>query len=320
VDITEAIYHGRDLLRTRDPERRRLRAAARFALKRPGLGFKAARLIRPLLPFLQRRGLIPEGISLPEEPLREGGNILKPGESPRGRVAMFTGCSVNFLFPGLGASLINVLLGLGYEVVLPPGEVCCGAPLRALGLEKDAASLARKNMEVFGRLRAEAVLSLCPTCTLATKVHYPKLIGEGLLNVMDASQFLAGTIKDISPLAEGRKVFYHDPCHLAFGLGVRREPRDILHRLGMETREPREAGCCGFSLSLTHREVSEGLLTGRLHEAGEGEMIVTACPGCMLQLRRSNRKVAHIIQLVDEAMDKEQDGTPAGRQEDLVRG
>jgi glycolate oxidase iron-sulfur subunit len=309
LEITESIYRARNLLRPEDGERKRLRAAARFSLKRPLLSFRAVKLLRPLLPYLIRKGLVPYGITLPEEPLRNGGNIFQP-EKSRGRVAVFTGCSVNFLLPHLGEALIKVLIGLGYEVVLPPGEVCCGAPLRALGLEKEAVSLARKNLEIFGKLRAEAVLSLCPTCTLALKVQYPRLIGEGVKEAMDVSQFLAGKIGPYAasalgekPLVEGKAV-YHDPCHLAYGLGVRKEPREILRSLGLQTIEPPGGGgCCGFSLSLTHKDIAEGLLQKRLAAYREAETVVTSCPGCMLQLERGGKKVLHLIEVLDRAME-----------------
>ena len=59
-------------------------------------------------------------------------------------MAIFTGCSINFLYPHLGVSLINILLKAGYEVVVPSGEVCCGMPLRTLGMEDEAIELAKK--------------------------------------------------------------------------------------------------------------------------------------------------------------------------------
>ncbi len=78
---------------------------------------------------------------------------------------------------------------IGYEVVLPKGEVCCGSPLRALGLEEEAIALAKKNYQIFSKLKVEAILSLCPTCSLTLKSEYPKLIGHGLEKAMDISVF-----------------------------------------------------------------------------------------------------------------------------------
>jgi glycolate oxidase iron-sulfur subunit len=291
LDITEAIYQGRAELPPGDRQGRAVRKAAGFLLKHPGLGYRAARRVKGLVPYLRKKGALPFEVQMAEEPLRNGVQVFKP-EKKKGRIALFTGCSINYLMPSLGDSLIHLLMGAGYEVVLPAGEVCCGAPLRALGLEEDAAKLARKNMRVFEKLQAEAVLSLCPTCTLALKKHYPNLIGRGVMKT------------PVRKPVEG-PVAYHDPCHLADGLGVTKEPREILKAMGLELVETGERSCCGFSLAATHKEMSEGLLEERKKEFEGAETLVTACPGCMMQLGRSHGNVVHIIQLLDDAVNPE---------------
>lgn len=303
VEIIESIYGGRAHLRDFDKKRRLLRAAAKFVFKRPALSFKFARLADPFVPYLLKKADFPFEISLPPSPLREGWSVIKgePSDFKKSplnrRVAVFTGCSVNFLYPLLGRSLINVLSTLGYEVVLPPGEVCCGAPLRALGLEREAIELSVRNIEVFGKLRVEAVVSLCPTCTLSLKRWYPKLTGGVIENAMDASEFLSNKLKGLKSAHAG-SVFYHDPCHLRFGLGVARQPKEILSNIGYDVAGEKEQGCCGFSLSLTHKKLSSGLLK-RISYDGT---VVTSCPGCMMQLGKTHRKVLHLIELVEEAV------------------
>ncbi len=305
ISVTEAVYEGRGRLAPAYREGRLLRRLAGIALKRPGMSYGAARTLRPLLPYLYRKGVLPFNLSIPPEPLRRGLRIYKPAKA-RGRVAVFAGCSVNFLFPAVGESLVHLLVGAGYEVVLPAGEVCCGAPLRAIGLEKDAEALARKNLAAFGRLKAEAVLSLCPTCTLALGKHYPALVGEGVSNAMDAAVFLARKADDVfknyRPHGPKGKVAWHDPCHLRYGLGAREEPRELVERMGHEIVEPGEPGCCGLSLALTHRGISDGLLEERDNEYRGAETLLTACPGCVLQLGRRHEKVLHIVQALDEAL------------------
>lgn len=290
MEITEAIYSARSALRASDSKRRYLRAAAGFALRRPALAFGAASFLRPLMPYILRKAGVPFGLDIPDEPLRGRRRIFKGTKTSRGRVALFTGCSVNYIFPHLGKRLIEMLLTLGYEVVLPPAEVCCGAPLRALGLEDEAVELSKKNIEVFGRLHAETVLSLCPTCTLTLKRHYPALTGAGIENAMDASEFLSGRLDARSEVSRGA-VVYHDPCHLRYGLGVKEQPRRLLAERGYEVVE-KEPGCCGFSLSLTHEKLSAGLLEGFKADG----TVVTACPGCMMQLRRRHKRVVHLIE------------------------
>jgi glycolate oxidase iron-sulfur subunit len=304
------IYHARTLLRPVDQKTKYLGYLIRFLVKKPQLGFRAARILNPLLhSLLSQRHILPFPLSLPHAPLRDDQQVYKP-ERKRGRVALFTGCSVNFLLPSLGISLINVLVHLGYEVVLPKGEVCCGAPLRSLGMEDEAAALAKKNLTIFSRLNAEAVLSLCPTCVLSLKHHYPVLAGKGLDHAMDISAFLYDkwVPAETSPLRNFRKVTYHDPCHLNYFLGIKKEPRELLQRAGAELVESGDEGCCGFggTFSLTFRDLSRSLMEKRAdayRRTGSGA-VITACPGCMLQLSggMEDIPVFHLVELLEEAI------------------
>ncbi len=306
VEVTEAIYEARRELRPSDKKRRFLRMAAGMSIKNLNLGFRTLKLAfalsGKLIPNLLERSEFPFRIELPEKPLRSGEKIFKPRKK-KGRVAVFTGCSVNYLYPRLGKSLINVLLAAGYEVVLPPGEVCCGEPLRALGLEEDARKLALRNFEVFGKLRAEAVISPCPTCTLVIKMHYPELIGRSIENAMDVTELLHGRVSPLAP-PEEKRVSFHNPCHLGSALGVRKEPGDVLRSLGYDVEEPAGASCCGFSVSLWDDEMSRLLLEETLSHFEAAAPLVTACPGCMMQLGRSHPNVKHIIELIEASTVK----------------
>jgi len=252
---------------------------------------------------------MPFQMTIPQGTLRNDQQVYKP-EKKIGRIALFTGCSTNYLFPHLGISLINVLLHLGYEVVLPKGEVCCGAPFRSFGFEDDAAELARKNQDVFGKLNAEAILSLCPTCVLSIKAHYPRLTGQTLSNVMDVPSFLLNRLESnrLLPIRHIRSATYHDPCHLNYSLGIRKEPRELIRMIGLELRDAESEGCCGFGglFSLHHRSISQNLLHRRAdtYVRTGAEAVITSCAGCMLQLSAGikDRPVFHLIELLEEAI------------------
>lgn len=310
VEITEAIYHGRRLLNPSDRMTKRLGSVLRFYKRRPVVSFRIAQMLYHMFyPYLFRKGIIPFSLSVPHAPLKDDRQVYRP-EKKIGRVALFTGCSTNFLFPHLGFSLINVLVHLGYEVVLPKGEVCCGAPFRSLGLEDEAIDLARKNIAVFSRLNAEVIVSLCPTCVLSIRTHYQRLVGEGLKNVLDISSFLFSKAESFrwSPLSSLKTATYHDPCHMIYSLGVEKEPRELIRRAGVELSDTGEAGCCGFGgiFSLCHRDISENLRTRRIDDCVStgAEAILTSCPGCMLQLggRGDDMPVLHIIEILEEAI------------------
>jgi len=305
IDIPEAMYRGRHLLRKSDRKRTFLRYLLKFSTSWPDLSFKLLSVSRDfLLPLLSRRKLIPFRPEIPDQPFHVIEQVHKVSKK-KGRVAVFTGCSVNFFLPHLGESLINVLQSLGYEVVLPKDEVCCGAPLRALGMDEEAAALAKQNHRIFSKLKVEAVLSLCPTCTLSLQHGYRSLIGKSIDRAMDISVFLLDKLEQKSII--DTSTTYHDPCHLKYGLRTWKEPRQIIARAGLELKEPSESGCCGFggTFSVSYREMSQDLQkkqADNLMAAGAGT-IVTSCPGCMLHLAQAvkDRPVIHLIELIEEA-------------------
>lgn len=305
VDIPEAMYRGRAFLSRSDKKRRFLRSAAQVSAKWPDHAFKMLRLgERLIFPFLVRRGIIPFSPELAQVPFRKSEQVYK-AHKKKGRVAIFAGCSTNYVFPHFGESLINVLQKFGYEVVLPKGETCCGAPLRALGLDHEADELAKKNYRVFSRLKVDAVLSLCPTCTMSLRTEYPKTIGKGFERAMDISTFFEDKLKPVDKIY--KTSFYHDPCHLYYGLGVKNEPREIIRKSGLDLAGSGEPGCCGFGglYCLSFKEISSGLLNkraGRIIESN-ADMVITSCPGCVLQLGRAitDRPVLHLIELIEEA-------------------
>ena len=311
VDIKEVIYHGRTILKKVERRTRVLGLLADFCTKRPRLSFKALGMVQHILfPYLYRKGILPFRLELPEYYLTDRHHVFTVSKK-RGRVAIFTGCTVNYLYPQLGESLISVLHRLGYEVILPAGEVCCGAPLRALGFEEEAMKLAVRNSGIFSKLNVEAVLSLCPTCTLTLKKEYPKLIGEGVEKAMDISSFLVDKIEPFqaSQLSSAlKRGLFHDPCHLKYGLGIEREPREIIRNIGIDLIKTAGGKCCGFAgmFCFSHKELSEGLLKKCVtdYAESEAEMIITSCPGCILQLSREvkDRPVLHLIEAIEEAL------------------
>jgi len=93
---------------------------------------------------------------------------------------------------------------------------------------------------------------------------------------------------------EQTKVTYHDPCQLVRYLGLVEEPRKILKAIqGIEFIEPKFtcgewSTCCGGGggFEAVFPELSEILAVNRAKELADtgAEIIVTHCPGCIMQL------------------------------------
>ena len=324
INITDAIYEGRERLRGHNKKRELFGYGMRFVLKRAPLIFKWLKIyqeLKEILPVHKLRHfrvLKEMGLNLPHSSLREGSSIFRV-PNPKGRVAIFAGCTINFLYPTMGKALIRKLNTSGYDVILPKGEVCCGAPFLGLGLKEDAAEMMEKNIMTFQNLNVEAVISLCPTCGSFLTRESQRLIGGGISNMMDISQFIGQVVsmpRDKGQTAQsgGKKdsgvtrtpgaVIYHDPCHSLYHLGVSKEPRQILTAMGFNLIEPKERGCCGFggTFKLFYQGLSQGILQKRAEDYKEADMIVTSCPNCVLQFKSmiKDKPIKHIIEVLEE--------------------
>jgi glycolate oxidase iron-sulfur subunit len=131
--------------------------------------------------------------------------------------------------------------------------------------------------------------------------------------VKDVSEFLA-SIELREPTKEiHATVTYQDSCHLAHGQRVRSAPRAILKKIpGLTLKEMRSSDhCCGSAgiYNVLHTDLSLSLLEKKMQavNATGADRIVTANPGCMLQLRAGverwgkGQRVSHVIELLDEA-------------------
>ncbi|MBF0557893.1 MAG: (Fe-S)-binding protein [Nitrospirae bacterium] len=315
INITDAVYEGRKSLRKSGKRRRFLGVAARLAFKRASTGFKVLKFLDGLgellpvhkLPYF--RTLHEMGVNITGPSLRDGTSLFKVAR-PRGRVAVFAGCTVNFLYPHIGSSLITILNSMNFDVVVPKGEVCCGAPLLGLGFEEDAAELAERNMKLFRKMSVEAIIGLCPTCVYFIRDEYRKLIGDGVKRAMDVTMFFSSEKpeikKDMGQILSS--VAYHDPCHAIYSLGLQAEPRAVLKSAGISPIDS-EKGCCGLAgtFRILYPDMSKGLLEKKVESYKDAGMIVTSCPNCVLQLRSGIKggNVKHIVEIIGEAVQGE---------------
>jgi len=308
IDITNAIYKGRISLRGLNKKRRIISFALMQGFKRPSTAFKILRLLEALNNLVPLNKIQPLktfrnlDIVFPDLTLRDDIYIFK-ALKPKGRIAVFAGCTVNFLYPDIGKALVRFLNKLEYDVILPRGEACCGAPLMGLGFEEEAKELAKRNLNTFKKMNVEAVIGICPTCIHFIKNDYKRLIGDRLDNAMEISQFFKkNNLQSLIP--NRQKIVYHDPCHSVYGLDVKAQPRQILKSIGFDIINS-ESGCCGFggTFRLLYQELSEEILEKRVEEYKNAEMIITSCPNCILQLktRIKDKPVRHLIEIINES-------------------
>ncbi len=246
----------------------------------------------------------------------------REAKSGRPEVAFYSGCGINYLMPDLGLKSIEVIRKAGADVSVPKGQVCCGMPAYAMGDLKAAREMAIKNLEELETGEADFIATSCATCGHGLKHLMPDLLADDPALKARASK-LASKVRDISELlihelgfrkGEGNKekriVTYHDPCHLGRAQGLREEPRDIIKLSGNATLKEMKNPClcCGLGGGLMYNNYELSMDIARIKaeniKNSGAEIVATACPGCMVQLRDGlhrfgvSAQVKHVIELL----------------------
>jgi glycolate oxidase iron-sulfur subunit len=307
------------------PHPRRIAAAARMArfYQRSGLQAMARKTgVLRMLGMAERERLMPQiedrfffsqlGRTYPAQGTR------------RARVALFAGCIAQVSFARLNEATIRVLTANGCDVVVPEGQRCCGALSAHAGVRDVARDLARVNLEVFLASTFDAIVTNAAGCGSTLK-EYDHLFPQGApeherakafrAKMRDVTEFL-DEIGPVAPLGElPLRVTYQDSCHLAHGQKVREAPRRLIRSVpGVELVEmPLADNCCGSAgvYNVTQTAASMELLAEKMQSARQTRagVIVTANPGCMLQLRAgaeihgTGQEVLHVVELLDRAQN-----------------
>lgn len=119
--------------------------------------------------------------------------------------------------------------------------------------------------------------------------HYlPELLGVEPFEVWELSAFLDAAGFEPAKTNDGRTVAYHDSCHMLRELRIAEPPRRLLERSGaVVVALPRPDLCCGFggTFSVRQPEISAAMADDKLAGANGVDALVTADPGCLMQLR-----------------------------------
>jgi glycolate oxidase iron-sulfur subunit len=260
-------------------------------------------------------GLLPR---LPAKPLRQTLQEITPAQGEeRGTVGFFLGCVMSLVFSEASFATVQLLTALGYRVVTPKAQKCCGAPNMLAADRAGLLEAARFNIDLFGGLNLDFIVTDCGGCGAELKKYEHHLEGDPRAasfsgKVRDISQLLFARKEYLQPLLKPLplKVTYHDPCHIAHCQGIRTEPRQLLRMIpGLDFRELTEAdACCGSAgtYNIEKPEMADRVLLRKVENVRNtgAEYLVTANPGCLLQLKKglesgeSAVRVIHITELL----------------------
>jgi glycolate oxidase iron-sulfur subunit len=243
------------------------------------------------------------------------------------RVAFFAGCVSEIVFWETNQSAIEVLTAAGCEVVLAPGQGCCGAVHAHAGEHDLALAQAKRNIAAFEGGGYDYIVNAAGGCGAALK-EYGKLLAkdpewaERAARFSTACRDFSELIAELGELAlkplDGETFTYQDSCHLRNAQRITAQPRKLLKAIpGARYVELPEADqCCGAAgtYAVTQADASDAILSRKMqHVVGTGATtVVVVNPPCQLEMiegvqrakLQDKIKVRHLADILAEALQK----------------
>jgi L-lactate dehydrogenase complex protein LldE len=234
------------------------------------------------------------------------------------RVALYVTCLVDLMRPAVGFASLRLLEAAGCEVVVPPGQTCCGQPAWSAGNRDLAIALAKKaiaELESF-----DHVVIPSGSCTDQIRKVYPEILADDVhwgpraRALADRTRELTTFLADLphfSPaFAEfSGSVTYHDSCKGLRSLGIKQQPRELLlkvRRLSLQEMPDCEE-CCGFggAFSVKFGDISTKIVDRKCDSiaAVGADAVVGGDLGCLMniegRLRRRGDETTRVLHIAE---------------------
>ncbi|WP_141603758.1 (Fe-S)-binding protein [Terrilactibacillus laevilacticus] len=253
---------------------------------------------------------------------------FEPEVVKKATVAFFTGCLMDTMFLETNNATISLLQKVGCEVVVPEGQLCCGALHGHSGEKERAKQMAKQNIEAFDQVQADYIITNAGGCG-AFLIGYDHLLKDEP-EWADRAKYFVSKLKDISAILVDLQfhhqhlrlpdqiVTYQDSCHLRNVMRTYDEPRKLLKAIGGVTFKEMEGAdrCCGSAgiYNIVEPDMSMQILDHKMEHVKETKAttIVTANPGCLLQMKlgiereglTGRVRAVHIVDLLLEALNE----------------
>jgi len=254
--------------------------------------------------------------------------IIRPSGQPLYRVGFLTGCIMDVAFADINLDTVQLLLHHGCEVVIPKGQACCGSLQAHNGDLVTARRMARQNIALFDRDDLDYIVMNSAGCGAFMKEYGNVFADDEQLGrraerisrkVLDITEFLVQTgFRPASNGAQrsgvhsgrslaGKRVTYHDACHLVHTQKISQQPRQLLQMIpDIEFVElPESTWCCGSAgiYNIVHYDDAMKLLDRKIGNirAVHPDIVVTGNPGCLVQIQHGLRKEGLAFELMHTA-------------------
>jgi glycolate dehydrogenase iron-sulfur subunit len=241
----------------------------------------------------------------------------------RARVGLLAGCVQRVFFPRVNEATIRVLSAEGCEVIVPPGQGCCGALSMHAGRDEEAMRFGRSLIRQFADANVDAIAVNAAGCgshmkdlgrIFADDPEWSERAARFSSKVADIHEFLVRLSPQAKRNAVKARVAYHDACHLAHAQRIRSAPRQLLR--GIPELQivdiPEGEQCCGSAgiYNLIQPESADEIGARKADNvlSTHPDLLASANPGCTLQIQKILRErgqilpAAHPIEILDASI------------------
>ena len=222
------------------------------------------------------------------------------------KVALFATCLVDTLTPQVARATATLLERLGHEVVVPPGQSCCGQMHVNTGYRREAVPIVANHVRAFaGALSSGVEAIVAPSGSCVASIHHQQAAvarraGEHAL--ADEAEELAGRTYELSEFLVDvlgvedvgayypHRVTYHPTCHSLRLLRVGDRPLRLLRQVhGIDLVELPDADqCCGFggTFAVKNAATSTAMLADKMRcvQNTGAEVVCAADNSCLMHI------------------------------------
>ncbi|MEQ1767374.1 MAG: (Fe-S)-binding protein [Methylotenera sp.] len=235
-------------------------------------------------------------------------SIYPATTAKKGAVSLFLGCASNAFDNQTLKASIYLLNKLGFDVLIPSQQTCCGGIARQMGDADESARLIAQNQ--YGFDPALPVLTTASGCGAGLHDYLPNH------KIQDISLFLQAcdwTHVAITPL--NQKIFVQDPCTLRNVQKSHLAVYDLLKKIPQADIQalPGNSQCCGGAGAyiLTQSDMANTLLNDKLNaiQVNKVALLATSNIGCSLHIAKGLREknitvnVLHPIQIIAKQLN-----------------
>jgi len=227
-----------------------------------------------------------------------------------GKIGYYAGCMTH-LTPKIHLAMEKILIQTKSDYVFldKDGSLCCGRPMLLTGDYNAAAAITMRNLKMFTESGVDQLIVSCPICLKMFKEEYNLCIP-----VIHHSEFLlnAAREKKIKIHKSKLRITYHDPCELGRGLGIYKQPRELIKLAGNlqeAGKTAKDAPCCGGSLgalSLSYKERKNVTQVAIANYTSVGaDILAVSCPLCKKTFasESKNIQIKDIAEIIAENLE-----------------